>query len=221
MNQVIRSVYRAHCHAGQVDAAVATLQARRDFLQAQIDARTLLTISLFQWERHIFAYWESIGQPLTPTSLFGDMSEQLATWPGMSEPRTFVPMIDIFHGLEPGDVDQWRRRRPVERIQGRITRLKPTMVSSYIFYHYQMQEEKLGQHDKYWQINQHEDLLFFYQELPPTPEPQVGKLSTNNTPSDWHTLMFPHFQLWDDAPESEEIWRHVPLILHLMAPIQP
>lgn len=221
MNKVTRSVYRAHCHAGQVDAAVAALQARRALLQAQLDAENLLTISLFQWERHIFAYWESIGQPLVPTTLFGDMHEQLAVWPGTPEPRTFVPMLDIFHGLEPRDVEQWRRRRPVERIQGRITRLKPTMASSYIFYHYQLQEEKPGHHDKYWQINQHEDLLFFYQELPPTPEPQTGKLSTSNTPPDWQTLMFPHFQLWEDAPPGEEIWRQVSLILHLMAPILP
>jgi hypothetical protein len=90
------------------------------------------------------------------------------------------------------------------------------MVSSYIFSHYQLQEERPGQHDKYWLISLHEDLLFFYQELPPFPAPRPGKLATTNTPDDWQAVMFPHFEQWDDAPPGAEIWRPVELILHLL-----
>jgi hypothetical protein len=216
MPQIIRAVYRAQCKPGQEAATVAAFTAARDRLQAQIPAGRLLTISLFHWRRHFFAYWESIGEPATPDDLFGDLADLLELWPGAAEPRPFVPMMDIFHGLTPQSVEGWRRQRPPEHIQGRITRLKPEMVSSYIFYHYQLQEERPGHHDKYWLISLHEDLLFFYQEQPPFPEPRPGKLTTNNTPDDWQAVMFPHFRLWDDAPKGEEIWRQVELILHLL-----
>jgi hypothetical protein len=215
LNHVTRSLYRAQCKPGQMAEMAAAFLAQQGRFQALIADGALLTVSVFQWQRHSFVYWESVGQPLTPADLFGPVAEHLEAWPGMDEPRTFIPLMDIFHGLEPESRAHWQRRHPVERIQGRITRLQPHMVSSYIFYHYQLQEEQPGSHDKYWLIGIHENLLFFYQELPPVPEPRPGKLTTANTPDDWQAGMFPHFLLWDDAPPSETIWRSVDLILHL------
>lgn len=215
MTQIIRSVYQAQCKPGQEAATIAALTVTREQLETHIADGRLLTISLFGWRRHIFAYWESIGEAVTPNDLFDELTDLLEPWPGADKPRTFVPMMDIFHGLTPLSVEEWRRQRPPERIQGRITRLKPQMVSSYIFYHYQLQEERPGQQDKYWLISLHEDLLFFYQELPPFPDPRPGKLTTTNTPDDWQKVMFPHFNLWEDAPPGEEIWRQVEVLLHL------
>jgi hypothetical protein len=106
MPHLTRTVYRAQCKAGQEAVTVAALTATRDRLQAQLAEGRLLTISLFGWRRHFFAYWESIGEPVTPNALFGDLADLLEQWPGAAEPCTFVPMMDIFHGLAPLSVDQ-------------------------------------------------------------------------------------------------------------------
>ena len=217
MSLIYRSLYRAQSQPGLESAAAAQFTAHKTALQPLITAGHLLTASVFQWRSHFFAYWESIGQPLPPVDLFGEMTELLQPWPGDNAPRTFVPMTDIFHCQEPVDLAHWRRKQPIAQIQGRITRLKPEMASSYIFYHYQLQEEKPGSFDKHCLIGMHENLLFFYQEIPPVVEalPRPGKLTTKNTPDDWHGTMFPHFVLWDDAPPGEEIWRQVAVLLHV------
>lgn len=217
MTTVHRALYRAQSHPGQEAAAAAHLQTTVATIQQKVDNGDLLTASLFRWRSHFFAYWEGLQQPIAPEELFGAMPDLLEVWPGADTPRTFVPMIDIFHWQAPVDVGHWRRQQPVERPQGRITRLKPAMVSSYIFYHHQLQEEKPGSNDKYGLIGMHENLLFFYQELPAVVEtaPYAGKLTTKNTPDDWHGTMFPHFILWDDAPPGEEIWRQVEVLFHL------
>ena len=218
MSQSIhRFVYRAQCHPGQEAAVGAAWRARSDALgDLQTDGR-LLTASVFGWERHLFVYYETTDPTLTPDELAGDTGDLLESWPGHSQPRRFVPMMDIFHCGEPRDTDYWQRKSPPENVRARLTRLQPEMVSSYIFYHYQMQEERPGNFDKYCLISIHENLLFFYQEYPAVVEspPRTGKLSTHNTPDDWHGTMFPHFLLWDDAPAGEEIWRGIELVLHV------
>ena len=221
MQSIYRSIYRAQAKAGQVEAASQHLRAMAAALMLGTEPGAIMTVSLLRWGMHIFAYWESVGQPRQPESLFGGLDELLEPWPGATAPRRFVPMMDIFHYLAPenliGDpVGVWRRKAPVEQAWGRLARLQPGMVSSYIFYHYQMQEEKPGVGDKYGIISLHEDLIFFYQERPAVVEAAInpGRLTTANTPDQWHDVMFPHFHLWDDAPPGQEIWRTVDTILH-------
>ena len=198
---------------------MAAFQERAAMLSMGLQPGDLITLALFQWGDHFFVYYESIQQAPTPSDLFGDMAHLLAAWPGAVSPRTFVPMMDIFHCLAPESVEHWRRKQPAERIGGRLARLQPAMVSSYIFYHYQLQEEKPGSFDKYGLIAIHENLIFFYQEFPALVELPLrsGKLTTTNTPDHWHEVMFPHFHLWEDAPSGQEIWREVTLVLHRSA----
>ncbi|MCB0128847.1 MAG: hypothetical protein KDE58_41560, partial [Caldilineaceae bacterium] len=221
MPTIHRSIYRAEAKGGQEAAAVAALCAQAHELVLGTAPGDLLTISLLRWARQIFAYWESIDEPRTPERIFGLCAEQLEPWPGAATPRTFVPMMDIFHYLAPenlhGDpVEAWRRKAPVAQVWGRLARLQPSMVSSYIFYHYQMQEEKPGVGDQYGIISLHEDLIFFYQERPAVVRAaeKPGKLQTTNTPPHWHDVMFPHFHRWDDAPPGQEIWREIEPLLH-------
>ncbi len=215
---VYRAVYRAQCKTDLESATLDRFTATTPALRQAVDDGILLTISLFRWGRHFFVYWESLEQPVAPTTLFGDRTDLLEVWPGEAAPRTFVPMVDIFHCQTPVDLAHWRRKQPIERLQGRLTRLKPEMASSYIFYHYQLQEEKPGSFDKYCLISMQENLLFFYQEVPAVVEtlPYPGKLTTTNTPDHWHDVMFPHFLLWDDAPPGQEIWREIEVIFHLV-----
>jgi hypothetical protein len=216
MNTIHRTLYRAQIKPGQEPAALATLKEQVDALNLGFATGNLMTISLFRWGAHLFAYWESIGSTITPEMLFGDMSTLLESWPGAAAPRSFVPMLDIFHWQEPAGVEHWRRKAPIDRISGRLARLNPAMAGSYIFYHYQLQEERPGSVDKYGQISLHENLIFFYQELPAiVEEPAIkGKLTTSNTPDHWHDVMFPHFVLWDDVAPGQEIWREVEVVFN-------
>jgi hypothetical protein len=217
MQSVHRSLYHMQCKSGQKSAAMAHFTAAMNAIQHRLTNDDLLTATLFHWKSYFFVYYESLQRAIAPEELFGQMTDLLESWPSAAVKRTFVPMIDIFHCQEPVDSEQWRRKQPIDRVQGRITRLKPEMVSSYIFYHYQLQEEKPGSFDKHCLIAMQENLLFFYQELPAVVEtpPRPGKLCTKNTPDDWHGTMFPHFILWDDAPPGEEIWRQVEVLFHL------
>ena len=82
------------------------------------------------------------------------------------------------------------------------------MVSSYIFYHYQLQEEKQCSGDKYSSIYLLGNLLAMYHEFPIEEEKEKynGKLKTNNTPINWHEIMSQHFLSWDDFDGE---WREV------------
>jgi hypothetical protein len=215
MNSIHRSVYRAQIRPGREAAALAHFNSLAESFPLGHTPGELLTITLFRWGTHLFAYWESIGQAITPKALFGDVSALLESWPGSETLRSFVPMLDIFHWQKPAGVEHWRRKAPIDRISGRLARLNPAMASSYIFYHYQLQEERPGSVDKYGLISLHENLIFFYQELPPIVEEPVikGTLTTSNTPDHWHDVMFPHFTLWDDVAPGQEIWREVEVVL--------
>ncbi len=218
MNQPIhRFVYRAQCRPGQEEATIAAWRAREESLRTRQAGRHVLTASVFAFRDQFFLYYETVNPSLLPDTLAGEMDDLLESWPGGAAGRRFVPMMDIYHCGEPRSEEYWRRATPPTEVRARITHLQPEMVSSYIFYHYQLQEEKPGNFDKYCLITIHENFLFFYQEYPQVVEspPRIGKLTTTNTPPDWQEVMFPHFRLWDDAPAGEEIWRGVELIVHV------
>ncbi|MNE87220.1 hypothetical protein D3C80_1843930 [compost metagenome] len=76
------------------------------------------------------------------------------------------------------------------------------MVASYIYFHYQLQEEHAFYGPKYEIIALHENLLFGYQEFPAVVEEPVlpRKLHTSGTPADWKdSRMELHFQPWEDG----------------------
>ena len=212
MTPIYRSVYRAQAQPGQTEAAAAHFKQQVEVLALD----DLLTTSIFRWGDQFLAYWEGIERAIGPDELFGPMQNFLMEWPGGLPSRRFVPMMDIYHCMAPESVEHWRRKQPAEHISGRLARLNPEWVSSYIFYHYQYQEEQPGSWDKYGLINLHEDLMFFYQEMPAIVEEprRVGRLLTSNTPDHWQDVMFPHFALWEDAPPGQTIWRDIELIAH-------
>jgi len=111
-------------------------------------------------------------------------------------------MIDVFHFNEPASCGHWLRKEPVERRVGRVAHLNPEMAASYIYFHYQLQEERVFLGPKYEIIAMHENLLFGYQEFPAVVEEPVlpGKLSTTGTPTNWNdSRMDIHFQPWEDG----------------------
>lgn len=217
MTSVHRLIYLAQVLPGREDAALAALQLRVEGLHDRVASGELMTASAYRYHAHIFVYYESLSVPLAPEALFGDMSDVLAQWPGHNEPRRFVPMMDIFHCGEPLNAEYWRRKRPVELYDGKVIRLRPEKVASYIFYHYQLQEEQPGSFDKYCMIAIHEELMFFYMEKPfvlETP-PKPGALSTKNTPGQWQELMGQHFAPWPDGTGPDNTWRNTQTLWHV------
>lgn len=207
-----RCQFRAQVNAGT--DVPAFVEHVRSALRERMAEYGVSRLSLFQWDSQLFVYYEcpGPGPAADPHALFADAEKMLRVWPGGVDVRCWAPMADIFHYQAPSEGMPWRTAQGNDAPYGRLARLKPEMIASYIFYHYQYQEEKPGDGCKYGIIALHEDLMFFYSEKPGLVEkaPYPGKLSTANTPADWGAVMDPHFVKWADSHP----WLDIPLVLH-------
>jgi hypothetical protein len=195
-----RMIYRAAWVKGQEEAGIAALQegVRARQLVKQGD---LMTAAAFTWRSNLFLYYECVERDVTPDEVAGEAAPYLADWPGQAETRKWILMVDVFHFNEPAGYEHWLRKQPVERRAGRVAHLKPEMMSSYIYYHYQLQEERAFPGEKYEIIAMHENLLFGYQEFPKVMEEPIvpGRLQTKGTPENWaDSRMDLHFQPWEE-----------------------
>lgn len=210
-----RYQFRAHCREN-VDPKRLFPEAL-PVLKTKMKTCDIRQLSLFHFGNQLFLYYESPAQSVDPHMLFQYCEAALSSWPGSDLPRKWVPMIDIFHYQKPISENHWQRKNPSSKPYARIARLKPEKVASYVFYHYQYQEEKPGDGDKYGLIGLHENLMFFYSEDPATVEnpPYSGKLFTSNTPSDWMGAMTPHFIPWNLEKDPSLLWLEIPLLVQL------
>lgn len=216
-----RCLYRAECRAGSDPAAF--WGARLGLLNERMNRLGISELSLFQEGKELFLYYESSessGQGGEPEQLFADAAELLKVWPGGEHPRLWIPLMDIFHYQQPVSGQHWKRNQEERTPYGRLAVLKPEQVSSYIYHHYQYQEERPGDGDKYGIIGLHENLLFFYSELPATvePAPYAGRLTTNLRPENWGEVMEPHFRKWRGVQPDQEIWKKLALVLNITLP---
>ncbi|TLS51277.1 hypothetical protein FE782_16235 [Paenibacillus antri] len=204
-----RYMYRSTIRrADSAESFAEAFASSRTELETSLMSAGVRAFSLFRWDRHLFAYLETDGDAFRlefPPAL----QARLEAWPGEEEPRYAVPMVDIFHDGEPIDRIRWRAGRSVEESVGALARLKPEQYASYVFYHYQMQEEQPETFNQTYLIGSHERLLFSYSERPASlsGRPRTGKLRTKHTPNDWQEVMEPHFEPWTDAGEDERLWR--------------
>lgn len=197
---ITRSIYRGIWKPSQQDAGVQALKEDKKIRQL-VEGGTLMTAAAFSWRDNVFLYYESIGRETDPLELTGEAVPYLIDWAGETEPRKWIPMVDVFHFNEPAGYEHWLRKAPVERRGGRVAHLKREMMASYIYYHYQLQEERAFPGEKYEIIAMHENLLFGYQEFPKVMEEPVvpGRLATKGTPENWgDSRMDLHFQPWED-----------------------
>ncbi|MEK3884754.1 hypothetical protein [Paenibacillus sp. PL2-23] len=198
---IYRVLARAQLRKGCEEQAVAA--AKEDLTAKQRIARgQLMTFGCFRWERNLFLYAECVGERLDAEELLPSVSPYLELWPGQEEKRAWIQMIDVFHFNEPASLEHWKRKSVVERRVGRVAHLKPEMAASYIYYHYQLQEEQAFHGPKYEIIGMHENMLFGYQEFPVVVEEPAlpGKLRTRGTPDNWSDArMDLHFQPWPDG----------------------
>ena len=103
---------------------------------------------------------------------------------------------EIFHYSKPMRPEQWKRKLENKEPFVRLGRLLPDKISSYIYYHYQLQEELPGDGNRYGVIYLYRDFLIFYSENPnePETEPHAPGLPTHDSPRKiWGEIMQPHF----------------------------
>ncbi|MCI1773213.1 MAG: hypothetical protein LKI04_04365 [Paenibacillus lautus] len=208
-----RCLYRAELIEGDIRSRFCG----KRFIQAVEDAmkrEQVSRLSLFADGSRLFLYYEGHGEQVRPEILLPEANSWLAVWPGGGVERRWAAMADIFHYQAPASEQHWKRRYKDSVPYGRIARLKPEETASYVYYHYQYQEERPGDGDKYGIIGLHENMLFFYSELPATlePAPYKGKLNTSLRPDDWAAAMDPHFIKWEESPSGQEIWRELELV---------
>lgn len=197
---ISRKIYRGIWKEGQ---AAAGLQALQEDIHAKqlVQDGVLMTAAAFSWQNNVFLYYECISEQVEPANVAGAAGQYLIDWEGEAAPRKWIEMIDVFHFNEPAGYEHWLREAAVERRGGRVAHLKREKVASYIYYHYQLQEERAFHGNKYDIIAMHENLLFGYQEFPSVVEEPVvpGRLSTKGTPVPWeNSRMDLHFQPWED-----------------------
>lgn len=184
-----------------------------ELLKNKLESEGVLTFSLFKCGFRLGIYMESVDNGYEwdwPSSYQNYLEE----WPGEKESRFSVPMIDIYHDGVSSDPASWRGDRLIEKRVGSFAKLKPEMAASYIFYHYQMQEEKPESFNKTYTIGLWGSLLFSYYEWPASlgEAKPMGLLSTNNTPENWHAVMQPHFLPWEHAVNDQEYWQSAEFI---------
>ncbi|MFA6173235.1 MAG: hypothetical protein WC701_06065 [Kiritimatiellales bacterium] len=199
---ISRMVYRAQWKDGMEEAGTDRLREQIPAVKALAEAGRIMTLSVYRWQKNVFLYCECIDCEIHPDELFPAAENFLEAWPGKAGKRKWIPMTDVFHFNEPVSVEHWKRKTPVERRIGMVAHLRQEMIASYIYYHYQLQEERTFSGDKYEYIALHENLLFGYLERPEIVEEPLTpkKLNTAGTPVNWEdSRMNLHFLRWEDG----------------------
>lgn len=182
----------------------------------ELRGQGIVSCSIFTKESSVFVYFENESESCCEWEWPWPCRELLETWPGIGGTKRYaVPMLDIFHDGEP----EIRKTRGddcgIERI-GMLARLKPSKYSSYIFYHYAMQEEKPSCFNPTYLIGAHEEFIFSY-HLRPTPPFENGptrmKWPAPITPENWHEVMLPHFIPWSESEQGPILWKKMDIIL--------
>lgn len=204
---IYRKMYRSQLKPGACESFRSQLIQQEHVLHKMLSIPEVLTCSIFAY-RHTLCIYMETTDPEVEFSWPEPLVEGVEYWPGEGAPRTVVKMMDVFHDGVPSDEPSWRKGRIIESRSASLARLNEAWVSSYIFYHYQMQEEQPESFNKTYLIGLHEQLIFSYSELPAVvtrPRPE-GLLSTAHTPKDWHSTMLPHFQPWEGVEEEHRLW---------------
>ena len=203
-----RHQLKARIHKDSGDAFSQILKEEKDQIEASLRAAGINLFKLFQFDNLLFVYAES-ADPVLRLELPAQFTGALIDSPGDFGDHKFVPMLDIFHDAIPRVESAWREPGAPITSLGSIVYLRPEKYCSYVFYHFQLQEEGLRKFNKRYIIGALENCLFSYQELPAvidaTNHDRV--LHTNVSPENWVELMGEHFQPWPEGLDIEKPWK--------------
>lgn len=215
-----RHLYYSQLRKGMENEFQQFVKADTHALHKEWATLGLSNVSVFACDLYVCVYAEvSGGSRVQVWDWPVSFDRYLEKWPTEPDPnvnanemlhRLAIPMIDVFHDGNPDNAESWRGSHPIntERV-GSIARLKSEMVSSYVYYHYQKQEESPNSFNQTYLIGLQGRLLFSYHELPArvSSNKHQGLLTTKNSPDNWHEVMYPHFDLWEESIEAQQIWR--------------
>jgi L-rhamnose mutarotase len=218
MAMIYRHQLKARIHKGSVDAFSQILKEEKDQIEASLSAAGINLFKLFRFDNLLFVYAES-ADPVLNLALPAKVTSALIDSPGDFGDHKFVPMLDIFHDAIPRVESAWREPGAPITSLGSIVYLRPEKYCSYVFYHFQLQEEGLRKFNKRYIIGALENCLFSYQELPAvidaTNHDRV--LHTNVSPENWVELMGEHFQPWPEGLDIEKPWKSMEEIFSYIA----
>jgi hypothetical protein len=163
-------------------------------------------ISLFAEDNRYFMYYETKVEKLSPNDL---VEKGMMIFPNGT---IWQQLFEVFEYSRPINDKQWERQNLIRQPQIRLQYLRENMVSSYVFYHFQLQEERPKlMNNKYGMIFLLGNLLVMYGETPSETDNSIypGKLITHNTPENWSELMNIHFAYDSD---SHTIWKPINFI---------
>lgn len=194
VNTDIESLRRDWSAQGLYDVSIFVLQ---QFVFIYAEAGSSSEYAEWRWPRYYGRILET--WPLVPLSM---------GHPSGSTDSLEVPLIAIFHDGVPSDCSSWRDHRHIDERIGSVACLRPEMAASYIYYHFQKQEEAASSFNQTYMIGMFGTLIFSYHELPSLTsghKPQ-GLLHTRQSPIHWHDAMLPHFIPWKDESGNDILW---------------
>ena len=206
--RIFRYQFRAQIKDGAGPAITQALSAEKNQIDRELLRDAVILLRIYQFGNQMGVYLESERQ-ISNLNLPKSISDLLFAWPGQIQIRKSVPMMDIFHDGIPRTDAVWRASDIPRKSIGSIIYLRPEKYCSYVFYHFQLQEEGLRKFNKYYLIGAHENCLFSYQEVPAEIDnSNIGSiLTTNNSPENWAELMGQHFQPWQEGIGMEIAWK--------------
>lgn len=215
---IYRHQLKARIDKGSGDAFSQILIEEKEQIAASLRGAGINLFKLFRFDHLLFVYAESIDPVLT-LELPTKVTSALIDSSGDFGDRKFVPMLDIFHDAIPRVESVWREPGAPITSLASIVYLRPEKYCSYVFYHFQLQEEGLRKFNKCYIIGALENCLFSYQELPAvidtTNHDRV--LHTNVSPENWVELMGEHFQPWPEGLDIEKPWKSMEEIFSYVA----
>lgn len=196
------------------DDAVKYIKSCRSNFRKAIKKDRLQCVTVFVLGDQIFLYYES-NVPFEISDYLPEISEYVYMWPGQSELRPYVSMVKYFQSVPMEAVPDWKEARKGRKPYLSISRMKLDKLSSYIFYHYALQEEQPGSNGRYVAIWGNEEWCVLYgikNSWDKYESEYVGKLDSKNVPEKWRDTMVPHFNRW---PVSDRIYRQGKIILNV------
>lgn len=185
------------------------LEERKAVMASRLRAEGASACSVFGYNRVLFVYGEA-DDPFAGFRWEPELASRLEPWPdAQGGTEDSFPMTDIFSYGRPEELGAWRPDYVPEKRIGRLARLKPEMVASYVYYHYMRQEAMPGTGNRTFVIGYTAPYIFLYQEYPVVIRPLPPRMDARAVPADWQQAMEPHFDPWSDTAEEERIWREL------------
>lgn len=175
MANVERASYRAvlapDAAAADVERAVAGVAVAA---QELVDRGEVLTAGLFGYRDQLFLYLEFIYEGARPDAdgiaawpdRAGWMAGLLVPFPKLGGTAGWAYMYPVFWFDEPASVEGFARTQAPDARCGRIARLYPDKLMSYVCHHQAIAREGTFVGDRYQFISLQDDVLFSYFETP-------------------------------------------------------